>query len=483
MKIALIYPPFRHKMFNENLALVDHEFGRFPYISYGYLACEAKRLNHHVKLFDAAATKKSYDETLSELKKYGPDFLAFAAHAAQSFHDMTSWAYLLKKDLGLPSLVGGYEAKRYPMEIMAHDCFDFLCADDISPFFEKFLRVFEDNGDYNSVPNLYYRTDGRINHTFNQKSISFREHPIPDRSIFDNSLYYSHVSQRKNFTIGFSSIGCPYNCSYCCMHDSGFVPRSAEQTADEMEECIKKHNIHEIDWFDPIMLFSKKRIYKLCSIIKERKLDIIWSSRTRVETLMMAPGDPRPDEKFLDALEEGKCKRLFIGIESGSNTVLENVNKVIELDKIRPVLEAANKRGIRILGFFMLGNPGETMDTIRQTIKFSKQLPLDYAQFSMTIMKPHTELAQKYMTDIGKEDYWRNYILGKEKEKALPMPWTKLTRAEIEKITLLAYLEFYLRPRYILKAILKIRSLREIIRYSKVLLKFINSYLLSKIKK
>ncbi|MBF0361447.1 MAG: B12-binding domain-containing radical SAM protein [Oligoflexia bacterium] len=481
MKMALIYPPHTHKIFNENLFTVDSEFGKFPYISYGYIAAIAKNMGGvNVKIFD----KDIGPELLSEVINYNPDLMTFAAHSAQTFREVVKCADYLKNATQIPTLVGGYEANYYPKEIMEHLSFDYLCSGQIFTFFEKFIHAFQLKKNYDQVPNLFYRSHGDLllgtnkgnNKVTTETNLPFHKWPIPDRSIFDNEKYYSFVSQKKNFTIALSSLGCPYQCIFCCMSSSGYQTRTSEQVVEEIEICNKVHNINEIDFFDPLMFYNVKRISDICDRIYEKKINIFWSARTRLDSLTMnASNSNLPNEKFIEKLALSGCKRLFVGIESGSDLILKNIKKNLKVNDLKTtkrILDCLKSHGIRPLGFFMIGNPGETKSTVKETITFAKKLPLDYAQFSMTILKPHTELEKKFI-ETNHFDYWKEYIRGNVDEKILPSPWTSLSRRDIEKFTKLAYLIFYLRPTIIFKSILNIKSYKELLRYIKVFVKML----------
>ncbi|MCZ7583532.1 MAG: B12-binding domain-containing radical SAM protein [Deltaproteobacteria bacterium] len=327
MRFALIYPPFYHKKFNENLPTTDDEFGLFPHIGFGWVSAMAKRAGWDVRLFEAACMKVPYEQVLAEVQAYNPDLLGFAGHATQTFRDMLVWARRFKRDMRLPVVVGGYECKAYPYEIFEHECFDYLCVGEAVTFVEPFLRAFEKGTDYDKVPDLLYRENGNVKRTFDAPHVPYTEHPFPDRSIFPNDAFYSMVSQRKNFTIGMSEVGCPYPCTFCSMRHTGFEGRTAEQLVDELENCVNDHGIHEIDFFDPIMLFDRQRILDFAAEVKRRKPDIIWSCRARVDNLSFHRSDRGPDEELIEALAESGCRRIFFGIESGDEQVLKNVKK------------------------------------------------------------------------------------------------------------------------------------------------------------
>ena len=468
MKLALIYPPFFHKKFNENLPTVDDEFGLFPHIGFAWVAAVAKQVGAEVRLFDAAATKYSYDEVLKEVEDFNPDLLGFAAHAVQTFRDMLAWAEKFKKDTGLPLLVGGYEAKIYTDEIMEHDCFDYLCFGEATSFIPPFLNAAERGKDYDKVPDLMFRSNGSLVKTQDGPHMPFSEHPIPDRSIFPNELYYSQVSQRHNFTIGMSEVGCPYPCSFCSMRHTGFDARTAEQVVEEMEISYNEFNIREIDWFDPIMLHNRQRMLDMSKLIIEKNLDVIWSTRTRVDSLSFHRTDGEPDEELIQAVAEAGCRRLFLGIESGDDEVLAMMRKKQVTTHQKKLLDCLVAHGIRPLGFFMVGAPGDTKQTVKKSIRFACSLPLEYAQFTLTMVKPHTELEKEYIIKATGVDYWREYVRGTVEERLLPTPWTELTRAEQEQLARYAYMRFYLRPKYVWRMIKRIESFEEFFRYVRV---------------
>lgn len=252
--------------------------------------------------------------------------------------------------------------------------------------------------------------------------------------------------------------------------DSGGNLVNGAQTGTCCQNTNNCDGIHEFDWFDPVMLHDKRRIYELTERLRSARLDLIWSARARVDSLLVSRRGGRVDERFVTALADSGCRRLFIGIESADRRILSGIHKGLDVASVADVIAALRDHGIMVLGFFMIGNPGETRRTVRETIRFAKSLPLDYAQFSMTTMKPHTELEQVHMREATGVDYWREYLLGRAEERALPSPWTELTRGEIESLAKRAYLEFYARPEYIGRFLREIESLEELAKYLRVAL-------------
>lgn len=466
--MALVYPPFFAKPFNENLPTVDDEFGLFPHIGFGWVARGARAAGWEVKLWDAPAQKKTLDGVISELTAWSPDLVGFSAHACQTIRDLYAWAKPIKARTGLPTLVGGYEAKAYPREIMHQGCFDYLCAADGVPFMPELLQAFERGRGYARVPGLFRHVGGEVRHTFAAPRVPFADYPTPDRSIFENDRYYSHISQRKSFTIGMSEVGCPYPCTFCCMRQSGYDARSAEQVVDEMEECVRL-GIHEIDWFDPLMLHDRERALDIAREVSRRKLDVIWSCRSRVDSLSFHATDKPPDTELIQTLAEGGCRRIYFGIESGDDEVLKAMMKGQSASgHLGRTLSAVREAGLMSLGFFILGAPNDDLRSVQRTVSLSLSLPLSYAQYQIAVIKPHTELERRHVVEELGIDYWREYVAGRIDEHLLPTPWTQLSRQELERLARRAYLRFYTRPRYVARMLSSIQSSDELKRYVRV---------------
>ena len=116
------------------------------------------------------------------------------------------------------------------------------------------------------------------------------------------------------------------------------------------------------------------------------------------------------------------CGRIYYGIESGSQEILDRVNKGITLEMVRETVRNTKRLGMKALGFFLIGAPGETKKTVRETLRFAKELDLDYVQFSKCLAKPLTPLWRQITKETGR-DYWSQWILAREPDHPLPRPW------------------------------------------------------------
>ena len=280
---------------------------------------------------------------------------------------------------------------------------------------------------------------------------------FPARNLVPMNKYYSFISKKKNYTILMSSRGCTFQCSFCEQRTGDVRYRSVKNIADEFEECYYNYNVREIDVFDPLFTINKKRVIEICKEIQKRDINVVWSCRSRVDTI---------DEEMLIEMKKAGCYRIYFGIESGDEQILKNIKKFTNINQIKKAISITKKHKILAFGYFMFGNPGDTHKTIRRTLNLAKSLPLDYAQFNRVSFLPGTTQYDELKNQLG-YDYWEEYVKDKNSEKELPRLKCNLTDKQLDAWIKKAYKEFYFRPSYILSTLFRINSFTELIRYAK----------------
>lgn len=451
MKLALIFNPFSYKLHEENLRIVQRYFGLFPPLSLAWVAAIAEKAGHEVEVIDARTLRLSPAQVAAHLKKIRPDLVGFMM-TTYMYRETLDWIRHIKSELPMVKvIVGGYNLRIYPEESVMPEEIDFGCFNSAYETLPCLLSALDNCGSLDDVPGLIFKRNGVIIQTGYSHDPDFDDYPNPSRHLLPNELYAEFPTERKNFTVMVTSKGCPMGCLFCEAGGTRYNPRSVTTVVNEMEECCKKYGIREIDIFDYEFLINRKRVIRICEEIQKRKLDILWSCRTRIDSV---------DDKLLTAMKKAGCGRIYFGIESGLQDMLNRVNKGITIEQIRNAITMTKSHGIRTLGFFMIGLPGETRETVRATIKFARSLDLDYVQFSKATAKPGTSLWKDLVKKTG-HDYWKEYILGKREESVLPRPWTRLTNDEIDYLTRQAYVDFHSRPYFLLKHIFKLRSYDE----------------------
>jgi anaerobic magnesium-protoporphyrin IX monomethyl ester cyclase len=465
MKIALIHCPFGHRAFSENLKVVDEEFCLAPPIILAYVAAILEKAGHKVIIIDANALRLTKEQTLKILRSFSPDAIGFRADSYW-FHRVVEWANYLKTELKVKIIIGGINVTLYPKESLSYFCFDYGIAGEAIESLPQLISALEKEEEVNGIRGLVYRENGDVVvNPPSERLVDFNTYPFPARHLLPNHLYYSFTSQLKNYTVMLTSTGCPFHCSFCAISHLPYRERAPQNIADEIEECYRKYGVREIDFFDATFFINKRRSMEICEEIMRRKIKIEWSCRSRVDVV---------DEDILRAASLAGCRKIYYGIESSSEEVLKKINKQIGHAQIIRAINATHKYNIDTLGFFMIGNPSDTKESILSSIAFAKKLDLDFIQVCRMIAKPDTELHSRLIKAHG-TDYWREYILGRREEMRLPALWSTLPEDEIEKYVRKFYRDFYFRPSYIFKRLRKVKSPEELARYIKVAVRWLGA--------
>ena len=280
--------------------------------------------------------------------------------------------------------------------------------------------------------------------------------PFPARHLIDNSIYRRPDNDKVQAVIKVSR-GCPYHCFFCLatpVSGAKVRTRSAENIISEIRECIEKYNITNFLFWSDCFNFNRNWAVELCNKIIESGLKFTWSSNTRADTM---------DEELAKLMYKAGCRLVSIGVESGSQEILNNIGKNVTLDKIRDTIKVLKKNKIKIYNYFVIGLPWETEKTVEETIKFAIELDSDFISFYTAVPLPGTKFfAYVMMNKLVDENF--NF------EGAYYIPSVRsheLSKERIFELHKKAVKKFYLRPRFILKTLLGIRSFAEFKNYFK----------------
>jgi radical SAM superfamily enzyme YgiQ (UPF0313 family) len=284
--------------------------------------------------------------------------------------------------------------------------------------------------------------------------------PFPARHIVQGEGYRAGIYSGGHPTAMVSSRGCPYRCTFCLWPDilygHKFRARSAEDVVDEIEEAVRVYGHDEIYFDDDTFTIDRQRVMDVCRMLQERKLEheVEWIAQCRVDTV---------DREMLEAMKAANCGYILFGVESGSPKMLKRMKKGITLDKVRRAFELTKEVDIKTQAFFLFGMPGETHETIQETIEFAKELNASSTQFAVAIPHPGTALYAECKANgwLVTED-WADYTA---ENSIIETPW--LTAKEVEDARVRAYREYYYRPRFIFGEALKIRRVADIKRLAR----------------
>ena len=231
---------------------------------------------------------------------------------------------------------------------------------------------------------------------------------------------------------------------------------------------VKRYGVRELNIDDGTFTTRRERVLEFCRRLHKEDYDLIWTCNGRVDNL---------DDEMLGEMRRAGCKLIRLGVESGSQEVLNRIQKGLTLKQIEVGVRRVKKSGIQALGGFMFGFPYDTRESVEQTIAFAKRLSPDQVQFSINMCYPGTSLYE-----YAKEN---DLVLAKSfKEFDMTYgPVVKtldMERGDLEHILARAYKEFYFRPQFVLQTLKHMKNRDEIKRAFRSLKSLVNTIRLHK---
>ncbi|OGW75966.1 MAG: hypothetical protein A2Z72_04705 [Omnitrophica bacterium RBG_13_46_9] len=416
--------------------------GIYPPLGLAYIASVVRNAGYRTKILDNQVLRLKNGSFRNEIKKYAPD-VALLSSMTPSWPELITLSRLIKDVSSRITVgVGGPHLTAYPTESLSHRCIDFGVYGEGETTILEALEMLRQGKDLHGVKGVISRHDGKVVTNAPREEIDDLDSiPFPAVDLLPYKKYIA-LSVRSPFFTIVTSRGCPYSCDFCFQGYLGrYRARSPENVVEEMENLVKKYDIQEIIVFDETFAAEEERALKICELIRKKRLKFNWDIRTRVDLL---------SKEILVSLKTAGCSRIHLGIESGNQEILQKMGKGLDIPEIIEKVRLAKKIGFELRGYFMLGYPGETRISIRETIEFAKSLPLDWASFTITIGLPETAI---YKTALKKRyfdtDYWKEYTKGgiiNTKPYFIPEGLDKKSLFALKKR---AYLEFYMRPKII----------------------------------
>ena len=286
--------------------------------------------------------------------------------------------------------------------------------------------------------------------------------PLPARDLFPMERYVPLPNQYKKLPMTNMVVirGCPYVCTFCDQAATTARRRSPQKVIEEIRNVVEKYGIKEISFWDDTMSYHKKWMKEFCTLLIEAKLKVIWSCYAAVNTV---------NQEILHLMKKAGCWNIFYGYETGVAILADNIRsnrKNKSMEYMKQVAKWTKDAGIEVRGSFMIALPGENPKLAEQTIQDAIKLDPEYAQFSIATPYPGTALYNeikngkwgKLTTEDFSEFQGWNVVF---------LPEGYKNKEEVLEMSRKAFKAFYMRPSYIIKAILNIRSLEDIKRYIK----------------
>src|SRR3989338_449516 len=454
MKVLLVNPPF-----TDYGGLEGHGGKAMP-LNLAYLAAylRRERPDINIEILDCEALGLTYPEIKQEIQRINPDLVGITC-PTPAFTQVLEICRIIKHEISkdIITVLGGPHPTALPRETVAEKDVDVCVVFEGEITFTELVNSLDRGASLREVKGILFK-DENNNIVENEKRGPFNDLdnlPFPARDLFNTDLYFSPPTKRtSNKKAGnmITSRGCPYQCTYCMasfMWERRVRFRSIKNVVDEIEECINKYGLGEFNFHDELFTVNKKRTIEFCQEVKKRDLHIVWVCMCRVVYL---------DEETLREMKSAGCRKIMFGFESGSQMILDIMKKRVALDKAEEAVKLVKKAGIKTAGNFMLGNIGETEETIRQTINLAKRLNCDTMAFFIASPYPGTEFYETAKANgyFRRDLEWKDFALVSNNLPPLNLPGLPAERILYWQKR--AFREYYLRPRYVLMKIAGVNS-------------------------
>lgn len=438
-----------------NVALVAPSQGsRYPQPPMGLaiLAAVLERAGYPVTVVDANALGLDAEQAAREARNADVVLLTAMTPTINAAGDIAK--RLKQANPRLPVVLGGAHATLLPEETLASlPDIDLIVRGEGE---ESVLEVLQglERGQIEGIEGTTCRKDGAISGMpARPGTVDLDGLPFLAYHLLPLQRYRPHPPHGRAlpFAAIITSRGCPYRCAYCSkpVFGSKFRAQSPERVVEEIEYYIKRFGTREIAFYDDVFTLDKRRAFAISELMLQKGIKLHWTCETRVNLV---------DRELLTQMKRAGCYAVSYGVESASPDILKTINKDISADQVEEAVRMTRECGVQAIGYFMIGSPGETPATIRQTIDLAKGLKLDFAQFAITVPFPATKLYQLYKEMGGAEVAWENFVYEGGGDHTPVFESAELSRAELHDWAKRAYREFYLRPSYVWQRLCQVRS-------------------------
>jgi len=444
MKFAFISPA----AFREDLNKKSEPVSSWPPLGILYIATVLEKEGFEVSLLDQAAKGYTIDETVKWVRKENPDVIGFSTLASSGRTAAVLSGEVKKENPEITTVFGNYYATFNTERIMQkYPWVDIIVRSEGEITTLELAKSLKDGKSLKNVLGITFREKGRVVSTPERpliKDISVL--PFPNRELLDVE-YHSEVAGAitapKGFTTVLSSRGCPFRCRFCgCQRFARGVwrARSAENTVDELS-LLTSMGYKQFLFVDDSFTINRKRVIEICRLMRKEKIDLDWICEGRVDYCSY---------DVMKEMVKAGCKIIYFGIESANQRILDYYNKRITPQQSAKAVETTRKAGMdAIIGSFIVGAPTETREEIENTLRFAREIPIDFPQFNILGVFPGMDIWEEFKAKgvLKEEEYWETGAWASEMSPDTLPP--EEIRALIEK----HFNAFLRRPRYLLREV------------------------------
>jgi radical SAM superfamily enzyme YgiQ (UPF0313 family) len=442
MKILLLNPPTRNskKFIREGRCTQEQGVWAtlWPPISLVMIGAVLEKDEHVVRIIDCPAEGVSWEDLMEEIRKFSPNLVTWSTGTPSIGNDLSLASDIKEINPAILTAVFGTHVTVLDKQCMAEfPCVDFIIRNEPEMTARELVNVLEEARSLEAVAGITFRDhNGEI---ISNPSRPFIENldslPVPSWHLINIGNYTLPIKGRK-FLIVAPQRGCPFDCSFCtCQTYYGqkLRKRTVNHVMEEIEYDIKEFNVRDFFFWAETFVVDKGYVTDLCQAILDKGLKISWTCNSRVDIV---------DTQLLNLMSRAGCWMISYGIESGEQKILDKAGKGIKVEQAYNAVLSARKAGIKTAGHFIFGLPGDTEQSMEKTIRLSRELGLDIAQFYCCVPFPGSRLYE----EAEKQGWIRGCDFSSFSQGNAVMQLPTVSASDVNRCRVRAYRSFYLSP-------------------------------------
>ncbi|MBF0121541.1 MAG: radical SAM protein [Desulfobacterales bacterium] len=332
-----------------------------PSIGLAYIASALIKKEYNVSVLDINGCGYNFDDVENILKDYEFDFVGISGLVTQYSYikKLTCLIKLLHPDKKI--IIGGYIGSTVSKLLLTKTLADIVVIGEGEITIVELIKALQENADISTIAGLAFKKNSEIIFTKPRELIANIDLiSFPAWDLFQISSFFSNSKERAMPIL--TSRGCPFHCIFC--YDSFGKKmrfRSPENIIAEIKELKSKYNITKLHFYDETFTVNRERAKEICNMLIQEDLDIKWECTGRVNCI---------DEELLEIMKEAGLISILYGIESGSQRVLDEMNKGVTVEQASKAVRLTKKIGINMSTPLMMGSPCESEETIEESIRF-----------------------------------------------------------------------------------------------------------------
>lgn len=422
------------------------------------LAAQLRSQGYSVRLLDAEAEQLSYADTarvMAEAKALLSCVVVSGTNPSASTMNMLGAEQILAAFAELspeaPTLIMGLHPSALPQRTLAESGARFVCKGEGFYTLPALIDALKAKAKDFPIPGLLYMDQGRV--VDNASAPMFKDLdalPMPAWDLLPMERYrahnwhcFGHITERQPYAVIYTSLGCPYSCSFCCINtlygQRGIRYRSLESVVAEIDLLVERWGIRNFKILDEMFALDEKRVVRLCEMLIARGHDLnIWAY-ARVNTVT---------EPMLAKMRAAGIRWLAYGFESASERVLKDVSKGYHMDQVAQVVAWTRKHGIHICANYIFGLPEDDYDSMNQTLAFMIEMNAEWANIYSTMAYPGSRLyAEAVEAKLPLPESWIGF--SQYSADCLPLPTKYLSGGQVLAFRDYAFEAYFRNPRYL----------------------------------